>query len=411
MQDVQRILHWIDHYDVAHLHFQTIDHLRTLTISPTDEPLPDLTTASFSRASIDMAGSILLRNGQVRCVDLGGCQFTKRPIDRHIDLLVALGGQSDDDGEMYHLKKSWYDQDESFQFDCRTKSGVASVGVTIHAILSCCALPLNVECLLRSITLELSVQTVIELARQTRAMVIDAAERTILFPRSSDRPICSTKLVLKHLPIDQNYLFTICSIAAMFRLKLLVSNFEYDPCLSDFLKTILSISTDESQTSALIDGTTSFLHSANEKHQLICDIYPDGLPTDISPILTALFVARRVPFELTDRIYDIRNSQCREFNKLGYELITDGNQIVYHADEPTENQRRIVPEDFYAHDIRSGVAILLLALHHINHHPVSDRQQIVIHQYEQIERGYGTLLHQQLIELGFDLHFTRFQSI
>ena len=103
-KDIQRILHWIDHYHVANLHFQTSDHHRTLIITPTDECLPDLTTASFSRASIGIGGSILLREGQVRCIDLGGCQFTKRPIDRHLDLLVALGGVTED-GEIYRLEK------------------------------------------------------------------------------------------------------------------------------------------------------------------------------------------------------------------------------------------------------------------------------------------------------------------
>ena len=299
------------------------------------------------------------------------------------------------------------EKDEEFQFDCRTKSGVASVGVTIHAILCCCVLPSNVECLLTSVTLELSVQIVMELARQTRSIIVNESKRTILFPKYS-MSSKSTQLIIKHLPIDQNYLFTICSLAAMFRLKLFISNFEYDRCITEYLKSILSITMNDNQTTALIDGTRTFLHQAKDKHQLICDIYPDGLPTDISPILTALFIAREVSFELTDRIYDIRNSQCREFTKLGYELITNGNQISYNALEQLgKSPRKINEEHFYAHDIRSGAAILLLALYHVNHQPYLDNRQILLHQYEQIERGYGILLHRQLNELGFDVQFTR----
>lgn len=403
VQDVERILQWIDQYQVATLHFETSDHRRSLTISPTEQRLPDLTTASFSRASIDMAGSILLRDGQVRCIDLGGCQFTKRPIDRHLDLLVALGGYSDD-GENYYLKTNWNDLDGFFQFDCRTKCGVPSVGVTIHAILSCCALPSTVECLLTSITLEWSVQSIIALARQTRPMIVDTVERTILFPRCST-PLLPTRLVLEQIPIDQIYLFTICCVASLFRLKLIISNFEYDSCIAEYLKSIVSLTVDENESTALVDGT-SFHHVPKNTHQVICDIYPDGLPTDISPVLTAYFVARQLPFELIDRIYDIRNSQCREFTKLGYILTTDGNRIVYDTKD-SEHARTINHPDLCAHDIRSGAAILLLALYQVNHQMHDDREHIVIHHYEQIERGYGSLLHRQLIELGFDLQIIR----
>lgn len=408
VQDIERILNWIDENDVAHLQFETFDQRRILTINPTDEPFPDLTTASFSRASIDLAGTILLRDGKVRCVELGGCQFTKRPIDRHVDLLVALGGRTDDD-EIYHLNKFWFDDDddETFEFDCRTKSGVPSVGVTIHAVLSCCALPSNVECRLNSIALELSVQKVIELAKQTRPIIVNSVERTIFFPRWSNKTDSPTKLVVEHLPIDQIYLFTISSICAMFRLKVIVSNFETDRFLTEYLKTFVTITLNDDQTSALIDGTMSFIDSSNEKRRLICDVYPDGLPTDISPILTSLFIARRISFELIDRIYDVRNGQCRQFRNLGFDLFAEGNRIVFDAEKHRENSLKIVQTDFYAPDIRSGVSIFLLLLHFVNFHSFDVEQQFEIHQYEQIERGYGTSLHEQLVHLGFDVDFRR----
>lgn len=92
----------------------------------------------------------------------------------------------------------------------------------------------------------------------------------------------------------------------------------------------MTVIIDNSNHHALFDGTKSFLNNHDDKHKLICDIYPDGLPTDISPILTALFIARHISFELIDRIYDIRNTQCQEFNKLGYNTITHENQIIYN---------------------------------------------------------------------------------
>jgi UDP-N-acetylglucosamine enolpyruvyl transferase len=397
-QDITRILQWIDEYNIANLYF---DNNRTLTIIPNGYRLTDLTSASFSRASIGIAGNILLTYGTVRCIELGGCQFTNRPIDLHLNLLVALGGHTDD-GETYQLKKDWNNCNEEFEFDCRTKNGISSVGVTIHAVVSCCALPAHIRCKLTYVTLESSVQTVIALATQYRPIVVSSSERIILFERHNQLP--ANDLILKHLPIDQIYLFTVCSLAAMLQFKLVISNFEYDQCITEYLKSIMSVIIDETSQNALFDGTDSFNHNQTVKHKLICDIYPDGLPTDISPVLTALFIARHIPFELIDRIYDIRNSQCKEFSKLGYETITNDNQIVYNG---VKHEKLKDCHNLYAHDIRSGVAVLLLALYHINTDQWNEDDEIIIHQYEQVERGYGSLLHQKLWEFGFDIQFIR----
>ncbi|CAF0895055.1 unnamed protein product [Rotaria sp. Silwood1] len=393
--DVTRILQWIDEYNIADLYFH--NH-QLLKIIPNDHKLTDLTSASFSRASIDIAGHTLLKYGIVSCVKLGGCQFTDRPIDLHLNLLVALGGHSDD-GETFYLKKNWNNCNDEFEFDCRTKNGISSVGLTIHALLSCCALPSHIQCKLTYVALEISVQTVITLASQYRPMIVNDSERIIIFEKN--HLYSKHDLVLEHVPIDQIYLFTMCSFAAMLQFKLIIDNFEYDQCITEYLKSFISITIDDTNQNAIVDGRTSFIHNHNDTHKLICDIYPNGLPTDISPILTALFIARNISFELIDHIYDKRNTQCKEFTKFGYEIITNGNQILYdrnkHNTEPCK--------DLFAHDIRSGVAVLLLALYHVNTNQWNKNDEIIIHQYEQIQRGYGNLLHQKLIEFGFDIQF------
>ncbi|CAF1416067.1 unnamed protein product [Adineta steineri] len=389
--DVIRILQWIDDYNIANLHFS--NH-QSLTITPNEHKLIDLTTASFSRASIDIAGNILLTYGIVHCIELGGCQFTKRPIDRHLNLLVALGGYTDD-GKIFYLKKDWKNSNDKFVFDCRTTNGISSVGVTIHAILSCCALPTHIQCKLTSIALELSVRTVIALITQYRPCVVIESERIIIFEKINE--YSNHDLVLEHLPIDQIYLFTICSLATMLQFKIKINNFEYDQCITEYLKTLISITIDETNQHALFDGTTNFIN--DQYNKLICDIYPNGLPTDISPILTALFIARQIPFELIDLIYDVRNTQCEEFSKLGYDTIIKDNEIIYNGNR----QDRQIDKNLYAHDIRSGVAVLLLALYHVNTNQWNKNEEIIIHQYEQIERGYGSLLYQKLCEFGFDI--------
>jgi len=400
--DITRILQWIDEYNIVNLHFENFDNRRSLTMIPNGHILTDLTSASFSRASIDIAGNTLLTHGVVRCVELSGCQFTRRPIDLHLNLLVALGGQSDD-GEIYHLKKDWNDNNNQFEFDCRTKNGISSVGVTIHAIISCCALPVHVQCKLTYVTLESSVKTVIALATQYRPIIVIDSERIIIFERHNQ--VSCHSLLLESLPIDQNYLFTMCSLAAMLQFKLVISNFQCDQCITKYLKSIMSVIIDDNSQSALFDGTTSFSNNRYDKHKLICDIYPDGLPTDIAPVLTALFVARHISFELIDRVYDKRNTQCKEFIKLGYDMITKDNEIIYHGNKQEKIQDYKNCQDLYAHDIRSGVAVLLLALYHINTDQWNEDETITIHQYEQIERGYGTLLRQKLDEFGFNIQF------
>ncbi|CAF4196469.1 unnamed protein product, partial [Rotaria sp. Silwood2] len=94
-----------------------------------------------------------------------------------------------------------------------------------------------------------------------------------------------------------------------------------------------------------------------------------------------------------------RNTQCKEFTKLGYEIITDGNKILYNR----KKQDKKPCKDLFAHDIRSGVAVLLLALYYVNTNQWNKNNEIIIHQYEQIQRGYGNLLHLKLSEFGFDV--------
>lgn len=400
--DVMRILQWIDDYNVAHLYFHNHGSLK---IIPNEHKLVDLTTASFSRGCMSISGNTLLTYGVVRCLKPGGCQFSQRPIDVHLQLLVALGGHSDD-GETFYLRKDWNNTGDEFEFDCRASNGISSVGVTINAILSCCALPAHIRCRLSYVALEKSVQTVMALARQHRPILVDDSERIIIFD-TNDR--CSNDhLVLEHLPVDQTCLFTMCSLAAMLQYKLLITNFEYDPCITEFLKTIMSVTIDETNQTALFDGASCCINKQLGRYKLICDVYPNGLPTDISPILTALFIARNISFELIDHVYDARNTQCTEFSKLGYKTITSGNQIVYNEikSEKMKNVRADV--NLYAHDIRGGVAVLLLALYHLNKDTCNDDDAtITIHRYEQIERGYGSFLYRKLREFGFNIQTIR----
>ncbi|CAF5106816.1 unnamed protein product, partial [Rotaria sp. Silwood1] len=44
-------------------------------------------------------------------------------------------------------------------------------------------------------------------------------------------------------------------------------------------------------------------------------------------------------------------------------------------------------------------------LYHVNTNQWNKNNGIIIHQYEQIQRGYGNLLRQKLIEFGFDIQF------
>ncbi|CAF3719435.1 unnamed protein product [Rotaria sordida] len=72
--DVTCISQWIDEYNIADLYFNYLN----------------LISVQFSRGSINIAGNTLLTYDIVRCVKLGGCQFTHYPIDLHHNLLVAL---------------------------------------------------------------------------------------------------------------------------------------------------------------------------------------------------------------------------------------------------------------------------------------------------------------------------------
>jgi len=84
-------------------------------------------------------------------------------------------------------------------------------------------------------------------------------------------------LILKHLLIDQIYLFNICFLAAMLQFTILITNFEYDQCITEYLKSTMTVTIDNCNHNALFDRTTSLINNQYDQHQLICDIYPNGL--------------------------------------------------------------------------------------------------------------------------------------
>lgn len=59
--------------------------------------VPSVESVSRIRASTYLIGTMLSRFGRCRILPFGGCNFSKRPIDMHIDACVSLGGVVVDD--------------------------------------------------------------------------------------------------------------------------------------------------------------------------------------------------------------------------------------------------------------------------------------------------------------------------
>jgi UDP-N-acetylglucosamine 1-carboxyvinyltransferase len=127
-QDVIKIIEWIESNDLAELNC----YPNYLIVKPKNGIL-SLSGISDCRASICLLSALAFKYGHTSIrKNIGGCNFSVRPIDRHLELLSELGLRLEkSEGEIIVRKIR---QHSGVNFNCSTKFG-PSVGVTIHAVL------------------------------------------------------------------------------------------------------------------------------------------------------------------------------------------------------------------------------------------------------------------------------------
>lgn len=320
------------------------------------------------RGSYYLIGVLLARYNKCITTFPGGCNFTDRPIDYHIDAFKQLGYLVKNNRNFIFINKF---KERNNEIKLLNKS----VGASINTILSCCYI--KEEVVIKNISLEPEVLEIIEFI----------------------------KLMGKEINIAQNQLFI--------KGEIIHRNIHFN-IVSDRIEAgsyaLLAAST---QTSSirLINAPVKYMYSVLEvlkKLGLIVKVEQDiikvkkikkinpidleifeypSFPTDLQQILSVVLLTSSGISKIKDNIYINRISQIKELNKLDGLIQFINNEIIIY---PSELKGGIVS----AHDLRCAFALIVAG--------VISSNETIIDNFDIVLRGYEKII-EKLKKVGIEI--------
>jgi len=387
-QDAMDILRWFEKQRLAKIYISG----DTVEIFPEKLPNPDIRPIAKLRSSIILSGGLLGRLGvwwKVIFDNPGGCNFSHRPIDRHLELLETFWGYiKEEHGHITCEQASKIGT--SILFSCSVRNFGPSVGVTIHALL--CAVFHQWQTTLTEIAIEPAVITVLKYLEQVfwnNVFTIDENKRTALISWGSSVRMPSSSV---ELPVDISYLTTVVTLCACTDKIGIVENLHLNTDILRLYEDIVNM--EQVQNRAWLLRPRSILR---KKTEIICEGWP-WFPTDSGPFMTTLYAIKNMTLVLKDTIYASRSSHVDSLRQLGITNIVANNNTTTTFTWK-QNCSSVTGVTVPANDIRAWAAVLIAGL--------TVGTNVTVDGFEQILRGYGNLI-EQLQENWFDLHIEDF---
>jgi UDP-N-acetylglucosamine 1-carboxyvinyltransferase len=322
--------------------------------------VPSLDRVRRIRASTYLIGACLGRFGRAELLPFGGCAFSHRPIDMHIDAAEKLGAHID--GNILAAKEL-----QGTEIHLR----VPSVGATVNALIL--AASAKGETILSGAAREPHVRALISYLESAGARI-----------KVKDAVITVTGAELHGgtavIPGDMIEAGTFLAASVVTGGRVRVSGF--DPReLRAFTAPLLSSGVIEDVSG----GSVMLVGKPKREISVVTDAYP-GFATDLQPIFATILAASRGGV-IEERIWPSRFGYLDELARLGLSYRREGNVA------------RIFPSLIYsgrvtAPDLRGGAAAILLAL--------LAEGESVVDQGELILRGYDSFA-EKLTGLGADI--------
>lgn len=312
------------------------------------------------RASYYIMGALVGCNVSFQTIYPGGCNFSRRPIDYHIDAFEKLGYQIDEvSGKLIFQKpKSRKKEDVNIYLPQK------SVGTTINILLASVKRKGIVN--IYNASTEPEVLEVILLLKQMGAH-IEVQRDEIKIQGVSQ--LQGANFTIMSDRIEAGSYLLLASAIPQAHLKLQNVDIQY---LEEVIKILqqmgLHINVENNQIEIIRDtqliGTTT-----------IVDIYPH-FPTDLQQILSVVCLTATSPSMVKDLVYPNRFSQVEAIQNMGG-IITI-----------KENALHIVPSQLkgttiHAYDLRCGFACIVLGAI-ASHTTIIENAQIILRGYEQI---------------------------
>lgn len=329
--------------------------------------------ASKIRYSVLLLGALLATEKRVILPLPGGCGFSTRPIDIHLDGLRKLGARiTEVEGALIAETDGLVGTNIELRFP--------SVGATENLIIA--SVLAKGTTILRNIAIEPEIIDLINFLNNLGAKIHfnDNAELKI---------IGVEKLGEKHLEYkilsDRIEAATFLVLGALMAKEFIViENFNIEHNLS-FLNIVQQIGVKFD----LIDANTIKVYKSYNLRSVdvTTGVYPN-LATDIQPLLAVLLTQAKGESTIIDTIYPTRFQYADELNRMG------ANVEHIYSGIKVKGVTALKGEKVYSHDLRGGAAMVLAGL-------IADGTTIVENSY-QIFRGYSNL-RDKLLNLGIEI--------
>lgn len=314
--------------------------------------------AKKMRASYYFMGALLSLYNNVEIAYPGGCDFTKRPIDLHIDAFKKFGVEIIDDGAFLMLKKK-RKNNSTIVFS------KVSVGATINVILA--SIKTKEKIILVNVAMEPEIDDLINFLNACGINIYRKENQIIIeefikihganYKIMDDRIEAQTYMVIGAL-LGKN-------------LEIIYKNKNDIGALLELFNS-LGINIVEKGDTYIVNKA-SYIYGRD----LVFDVYP-SLPTDIQPILSLLFTQSREESSFIDKVYPDRYSQIEELLSMGYNLRVSDNKLLIRKNNCYFNSL------VGCKDLRGGVSLVVAAL-------LSNKVTYIENTYH-IQRGYFNLV-------------------
>ncbi len=313
------------------------------------------------RASTYLLGSMLSRFGKCRISSFGGCAFSDRPIDMHVDACLAFGGVPVGDTI---IAEKLHPAEISFK--------KPSVGATINAIILAAAT--NGVSVIRGHAREPHVHALIDFLSSAGALISVTDEKITV---EGGELHGGNITVIGDMIEAGSYLAA--GLVTGGRVSVVGASNED---LASYLSALSSLG-----ARITVRGSIICAHPSDSPRavRITAEPYP-AFPTDLQPI-TAPLLALFAGGEICDRVWTGRYGYLRSLSDFGVRYRVEGGTAYIEKSE-------LHPARVRAEDLRGGMAELLAAL--------AAKGVSRIENAEQILRGYESLVY-KLRSLGADI--------
>ncbi|MES2211937.1 MAG: UDP-N-acetylglucosamine 1-carboxyvinyltransferase, partial [Pseudomonadota bacterium] len=322
------------------------------------------------RASILVLGPLLTRFGQAEIALPGGCRIGARPIDQHIEGLVAMGAIIDMDAHVLYARAPNGLQGTDFRFGIKTVTG------TENLIMAACLARGTTR--LRNVAMEPEIVDLANFLNTLGARVKGAGTDTIEIEGVPELKAGAYDVLPDRLETG-----TFLVAAAMTGGEVITRNTK-----PETLETVLYALSEAGATIHRGPDWISLAMTTRPKAlRLITGPYP-GFPTDMQAQMMALNAVAAGEGQITETIFENRFHHVHELQRMGAKLQIQGNSVLSLGGPLTGAVVK-------ATDLRASAGLVLAAL--------AAQGTTTIEDIGHIDRGYECI-EEKFAQLGAKIH-------